>query len=635
MVECGCNGTSSVSSKADQIASGGSPSLASRTPAYLALALILLVVLTFGAIFFYNFLTYDDDVLVYKNPLLVGEGGLAWLRMWSEPYERVYIPLTHSFLAVELQFSALFRDPGDGLDPRVFRFGSLALHAGCVLLVFVLLWQLIRDEWAAALGAALFAVHPLQVESVAWISETKGLLSSFWALLALVFYCRYLSLTTEAPTRVKSKNHSLTVSPRAAYWLATVAFALALLAKNSSVSLAVVAAVLDFGWYRRRAAVVARSLIPWFALALVAVFIATRAQSLGDEAISTLGARVLLSAHSLAWYLQKLLVPVGLSPVYDLNLNDVLDSQRLYWSWALPVLAVVVLSLLPGRRVWLVALAIFVVVPAPLLGLVPFDFQRISTVADRYAYLAMLGPALAVSYLVTQFPRRIAVPAAAVAIATLAIVSHVQTRHWQNVGTLFTRATNIAPDSAFAWNNLGTYAFRNEEFAKAVSSYTRAVELQPEYSAAHSNLGSALATRGDWPAAIAAFRHALELDPGLIDTQRSLARALLKTEDYAGAEAAFRQAMSLSEDPRDEYREFGIALLTAGRTGEAEAWYREAMERFPTWPHAHANLAVALASQGKYEAAEVAILEALRLDPSMQDAKQNLELIRKASSKAK
>lgn len=622
--------TLTMATSAQDETNGPSSWLPRWCPAWLVcgLLLIMLVTITFGPIVSYGFLTYDDDVLVYKNPLVDPADGPQWGRMWTEAYERVYIPLTLSFFAVEAKLGSLLSGESELFDPRAFRIGSLALHMACVLLAFALLRQLIPNEFAALVGAAVFAVHPLQVESVAWISETKGLLSSFWGLISLVTYCRFVSQRIEYSERASQGDASSTALSRVAYLAAIVAFALALLAKSSAVSVVLVAAILDYGWYRRGAVVVARSLLPWVVVAIVAAIVATSAQSMASIEDPGMLARIPLAAHSLASYLRNLLVPLGLSPIYDARLDDVLHTRWIAWAWTIPVVSVVVLSLLPHRRVWLVALAIFVAVPLPLLGLVAFDFQRISTVADRYMYLAMLGPAIAVAYLTTLVPTRVAIPAAAVLVLVLASLTRWQSTHWEDDQAVFTRATQIAPHSAYAWNNLGTDAFRRQQLAEAQRYYSRAVELDPQYALAHSNLGSTLAYQGDMRAAITEFRRSLELNPEQHDTQHNLARALLRIGEFDEAETAYREIIPHAPQPPDVFREFGIALLNASRFEKAEIWYREAAQQYPQWPHAHANLSVALAGQGKLPEAEAAALEALRLDPNLTDTRLNLKLIR-------
>lgn len=361
---------------------------------------------------------------------------------------------------------------------------------------------------------------------------------------------------------------------------------------------------------------------------MLAWLVTVDAQPVETKTTVTLGTRVFIAGHALAWYLESLISPLGLSPVYRWNLDTLLDANRLSWGWTIPCATILLLLCLPGRRMWLLAFAIFVAGVLPVLGLLPFDFQRISTVADRYTYLAMLGPAMAIAYLTTLIPRRIAIPSAAVIILVLASLSRSQCKHWEDDRAVFTRATQIAPHSAYAWNNLGTDAFRRQQLAEAQRYYARAVELDPEYALAHSNLGSTLASQGDMQAAIPEFRRSLELNPKQHDTQLNLARALAVAREFDAAETAYRDVLPHVPEPRDLYREFGVSLLSASRFPQAEAWYREAVQQYPQWPHAYANLSVSLGSQGKLPEAESAAIEALRLDPNMADAQQNLKRIR-------
>ncbi|MEQ9379232.1 MAG: tetratricopeptide repeat protein [Pirellulales bacterium] len=586
--------------------------------------LVAVVLLVFGQVLSHEFVEYDDDINVYRNPAFQPVTLEHVADLWRRPYEALYIPVTYTYFAVEvlLSPSTPIDAAGRALSPVVFHAGSIFLHCLCALLVFGLLRILVHHDAAAFLGSLLFALHPLQVESVAWISETKGLLSTAFGIAAVWFYLRFReSSQREAEGEGSASEHFVP------YVAASICFLLALLSKPAAVAIPIMAFILDVGLLRRSWKTSVLALLPWLLLAGAIVIVSKTQQPGADLQTITMTQRVCIAGDSLAFYLGKFIAPWGLTPIYDRPLDDRLATTGLCWWWLVPLAFVVVVALLPGRRLGLVCIALFVVALLPVLGFIPFDYQRLSTVADRYVYLAMFAPALAVAAIIAAFPNRLMYTCAAILLLTLAGLSFDQSSHWQNDATLFSYALSQNPNSAEMHNSLGNLAYREEDLAGAESHFRQALQIRPQQHFAHRNLGQVLSRRGRWDEAIKHYRQAIAARPDFADAHRSLGQAFVHTNQLAAAVDEYRETLRILPGYREVYEELGVTLLNLGRPSEAEAHYRQAAARFPNWAHAHANLAVALAQQGKLAEAAQQARRAIELDPTMSDARDTLEKI--------
>jgi len=576
----------------------------------------LLAVVVFAQVARFEMLQYDDRTNVVENPHLnpVTMSGVA--RFWSAPYAGLYAPLTYTFFAGEalLAERPATNNRSRHLDPRVFHLGNLLLHTGCVLLVFELLRLSMGNNAAACAGACLFALHPLQVESVAWVTETKGLLAAFWGLAALALYVRFAQASASGevlPARTGARpSGSFIGSPVWYYTAATAAFALALLSKPTAVAVPFVALVLDVGLLRRPWSKILPAVATWLAMAALLVLTTQRAQPAEALAIEhvELWQRPLVAADALLFYLRKLVWPWPLGPDYGRTPSVALGSLVGKLAWlALAALAVVI-TWLPGRRVAWTALAIFAAAIAPVSGLLPFGFQGMSTVADRYVYLGMLAPTLLLAWGLSRGAPRGAWGAVSAVLVVLAAFSFWQTSLWHDDGTLFAHnLQHVNGESHVAFNNLG-YALERRAMAAstpgertallqaAVEHFDRARQLRPEMDEAwqrlayaqrrlgklpeaeatfrqflaqrpksptgHYNLGTLLAQQQRAAEAIVEFRAAIALRPDYANAWLELASQLAAERDLAGALDAFQQALAMGRNLR--------AVQLKGHLGLAE-----------------------------------------------------------------
>lgn len=518
-----------------------------------AFALALLVGGVFGQTVLFGWVNLDDDVNVTKNPYLnpVTSGSLQ--RLWTAAYEDLYVPVAYTLFAAETVASrfVIGDKPGEPPDPRPFHALSVGLHLANVLLVWSLLERLTNGRrWVAAAGAALFAVHPLQVESVAWISEQRGLLSALCALAAL----RLHVAVSDMPPR-----------SAAAWFMASAAatcYGAALLSKPQVVTLPAIAFLLDVWRLGRSPRAAFFGLAPWLVLAAGAAWVVQSLQAGDRVAFVHPWLRPVVAADALRWYASKLVWPVHLGIDYGRTPAAVL-ADRIACALALTgVMAVLTLAVVSRSGGWRLPLAISLAALGPVLGIVPFLFQGYSTVADRYAYIAMLGPAIALADAARGWCERgrwRPLVACCGVIILFAALSGSQARHWRSAIALNEQTLKVNPESFLGACNLGAAlidADRLPEAAKwlarsvmarpgnvnanlslgialdklgrleeAASCYEAVLSLRPSHAEAHNYLGVICARRGHVAEAEDHFRRALAAKPGYGDAQHNLERA--------------------------------------------------------------------------------------------------------------
>jgi len=481
-----------------------------RSNAARTAALILLVAVVFGRVAAHEFVNFDDDKFLYANEKLLPPTAASLKSLWGEPHAHLYVPVTMTAWWCVAQ-AGLVRDnaapSGFALNPWVFHLASLLVHVVNVLLVRRILRTMTRDDVAAVIGAAVFAIHPLQVETVAWASELKDLLAAMFSLLGI-------SAAIEA-TRDDAKR-------RPAWWGGAIAcFIAAMLSKPSAVTLPIVAAaVLWMIDATPRWRAIGLTLVVGLALA-APIMIATRhVQPAGDVPSPALWARPLVAVDAIAFYLGKTALPLWLGVDYGRTPAVILASRAAYWTWIAPVV-VTVLVLLSRKRILIGAWLIFLAAPAANLGLLPFDFQVVSTVADHYAYVALLGVAIAVAWCISQWSRT-SVPAI-VAVLVLAILTFIQAGLWRDSHALWRQALAVNPNSGLAHVNLGALYLSDGNITEALPLLTRAAQIDPNDPFAHLNLIRAQIAAGQTESAaasaenlVAAYRRRADFDPQLL-----------------------------------------------------------------------------------------------------------------------
>jgi Flp pilus assembly protein TadD len=592
------------------------------------LILLIAIVIVYFRIFSAGFVSLDDDFQVYANPFLNPPTLQSVARFWQHAYEQLYVPLAYTILAAIASFAGVPQhfDSSLGhavsLNPAAFHVASVALHFGNAWLCFRLIRLLTGRARTALLCSLVFALHPLQMESVAWVSELRGLTSGAFGLLALNAFV----LCRRAGDRARSRKLL------AASTLLVVG---AMLCKPSAailplVVLAIDRIVLRTGW---REALTAAGI--WAAVVLPFVLITRSIQSVPAGGHSLFWQRPFIAGDSLAFYLLKTLLPINLCVDHGRTPASVISHAWGYLTWIVPAALLVAAHLNRHRRpmTWFGAV-LFVAFLLPTSGLVPFAFQAYSTVADRYAYLAMIGVGLIVADTVDHVrPRVIAVVGTATMFVALAALSFAQSRHWLSGPGFLRHTIDVNPAAGFAYSNLGDTALANGDLTEALADYKAAVEHDSTLTKAHINLAevyTALNQPAEAERAIARAEQTADMTP---DDLSNLGIVLMKMNQPARALQALTTAVTMDPSSVAYLFNQANALSAARQFDQAEAAFRRCIDLAPTLAGARTGLGIVLAETGRLADAITEFRTAVQLQPNDPAALDNLrkaeELIRR------
>jgi tetratricopeptide (TPR) repeat protein len=565
---------------------------------------------------------WDDDTLLTENRLIKAQDGLS--RLWWSTEAWDYYPVTWTSFWLEWRLW--------GLNPTGYHVTNILLHALGAALIWQALKQLrVPGAWLAAL---VFAVHPVCVESVAWISERKNTLSIvFYALAFLLF------LKSEGSTR------------RGCYWFSVAAFLLGLLSKSSGVMLPF--ALLLCAWWQRgriERKDLLRS-IPFFVLAAVlgAVTVwfqhnqqAGQPAAIQGEMFLQLAAdnerrslllRLNAAGHVFWFYLFKVLAPVNLMTVYPLWRLD--TSSPLSY---VPTLSVVAMLLVfwRYRRTWgrpaLFGLGYFAITLLPVLGFLNMPYiGRSPVVTDHLQYLAMIGiiglvtAATASAYNARPgLNRQITGAVVAALVALLCFLSWQRAQVYQDALAFWTDAVSKNPDAAKAHFNFGAALHKRGQIDLAMDHYSQALQVKPNYAGAHNNLGNILANRGQIDEAIVHYAAALRREPQFAEAHYNWGNALASRGQLDEALAHYAESLRLNPDSAELHYNWGVTLIRKGQSADAVAHLTEAVRLKPTYPEAHFNLGLLLAEQGRIDEAFAQFTDALRARPDYAEAHNDL-----------
>jgi tetratricopeptide (TPR) repeat protein len=548
---------------------------------------------------------WDDNAYVTENPLLTAPDGLA--RIWfSAHHQSQYFPLVYTTLRWERMLW--------GLHPAGYHAVNLAMHLLNALLVWAVLRRLgLPGAW---LAAAVWAIHPVNVETVAWITELKNTESTLFYLLALLAWLEFTDGRTNRGWPF--------------YASALLAYALALLSKTTACTLP--AAMLLVLWVRRRPlrwprwVEIAPFVVLGVAMGLLSVWWEAHLGNYRDVdsgVALSLGQRLLVAARALWFYAGKLVWPANLSFSYtrwQMSARDPLQVLALVG--CLGMAALLWRKRNSHGRVPAAAAAFFVATLSPLLGFIPLYTFRYSFVADHYLYVASGGLiALGVGAGVTlvgrwgPLGRRVGTSAAAALLLLLAALTFRRAHVYRDSETLWRDTVAKNPTGFMPRNNLGMSLAAQGRFAEAIAEHTAALRLKPDDATAHYNLGRALFNVGKLAEAEAAFVAALRIDPNLAEAHNNLGLTLARLGRFAEAIPEHRAALYLKPHNARAHNNLGLALAASGQVAEAVEEYRAALRLMPDYVSARNNLAVALVGQGKLDEAIAEWRAVLRLRP--------------------
>jgi protein O-mannosyl-transferase len=543
-------------------------------PSTIAAIVFVSVLAVFGRLCTSEFTWYDDSATIHQNPSFnppTWSKVMAYWTQWGRDAPLgLYIPLTYTVwgaLAASA-YSPHADAAGMHLNPWVFHSANVALHALSAVVVFALLRRLVEQPWAAGGGAMLFALHPVQVEAVAWVSGTKDVLCGLLSLVALWQYAVWARARAQCSAETVHGHRLIrgddalcpgVVRSRRHYLVATIALVGALLSKPTAVVVPLIALLMDVHVMRTPLRRSIAGLLPWFVLVVPCIVWTKAAQVTTAVPVAPTWARPLIALDSIAFYLITLVWPVKLTVLYERTPLRVLENGWCFITWIIPAVLGIALLLNRKRCAELSgAGGIFVAGVLPVLGFVPFQFQHHSGVADHYLYLSMLGVALAVGVVLDRVRARMLRFGFAVVLVLLALLTFRQCGFWGNELRLWEHNLAVNPDSAIAHNSVGAALFRAGRLDLAESRYRQALRIKPDDPTAHNKLAQILVATSRTDEAIPHFQQVLRISgdlppalrPPLDEAHNLLGMVLMSRGDLAQAIEHFRAA--LDENPQLE-----------------------------------------------------------------------------------
>jgi tetratricopeptide (TPR) repeat protein len=560
-----------------------------------------------------DFVSWDDDRNFLRNWSYRGLGLTQLKWMWTTFHMGHYHPLTWMSHGMDYVLW--------GMNPRGYHVTNFVLHGTTAVVLFcicrrVLALALGRDRdddrvtWASAIGALLFAVHPLRVESVAWATERRDVLSMLFYSLTLLAYLR----AVEQPVVTTRK-----------YAAVFALYFAALLSKATAMTLPATLLILNVYPLRRfsildpRSSIrqLGRELAPLAMLSAAAMIVSIRALHPGEQLV--LLDKLAVSAYGLGFYMWKTLVPLSLGPIYPMPLMVPAGSAPYLASYVvvggLALLVAMQWRAWPGATAAIVA---FVALELPMLGVVQNGPQ---IAADRYTYFA--APALtflAAAGLAIVPSRWLAASRAAMAAVLLVLgaLTWKQTLVWRSSDALWRHAVNVSDESTIAHDGLGTVLLQQDSLDRALREYERAAEVNPNYADARANIGIVLARLGRADEAPRHFEHALELKPDFDMAENNWGVVLASQGKLMAAIGHFRLALSINPENWDAEYNWANALVDGGNADVSLTHYQRAAELNPGNPEIEARWGAALAHLGRLEEAIPHFERAISMDPSDQ-----------------
>ncbi len=596
-----------------------------RNKFILSIGLIIVVtVATFWGLLDNGFTNWDDNVYVTDNPLIHSFSWDNLKEILSTFYKNDY-----RFITVLLSFMAEYHFAA--LDPFLYHLDNLIIHILNTLLVFCLLWKLTGRLTASLVASLFFGVHPLQVETVAWVSERKGLLSGFFYLQSVILYLLYM----EKP----SGDGGGGGGGKGLYSLSVATFLLALLSKLTSVTLPAVLLLCD---YLRGRPITLRSLkdkLPFFFLsgvfAVDTLFMYKDMNQLGSLIPLSASQNMLVTVRNLITYISKTLLPVNLSVIYPHSEQVSLLAAEFFIPVILLIIIIAVVFLTRKRtRLLVFSFLFFVVTLSPVIKIIPFASGG-STIADRYMYLPSIGLFLLVGTAFHHFylwcregegngRRAAAVVILALLVLTSSVLSMRRAEVWAGSVSLWQSVTETNPLHARAYMSLANSYSEEGLLEDAIVNHKRAISIDPELADAHLNLANTYYKLDRLEEAIKEYIASAQLKPGDGKVRYYLARTYSEVGLIDNAAEEYAVASELMPEDGDIHYNYGNVLAKLARYNEAIEEYRLAVSILEPWADLYNNMGIAYAGLGDIGAAAASFERALEIDPLSSEAVKNL-----------
>jgi Tfp pilus assembly protein PilF len=597
----------------------------------ICLLLVLATVIVYWQVRNHEFISLDDSEYVTENRHVQNGltlNGVIWA--FTATHVANWHPLTWLSHMMDCQLY--------GLNPKGHHFTNVFLHLLNTLLLFSILQRMTGALWRSGLVAALFALHPLHVESVAWVAERKDVLSTLFWLLTMWGYIWYV----ERPRLTR-------------YLLTLLAFALGLMIKPMLVTLPCVLLLLDYwplkrfqlsqsggdtpattGTFQEQRAPFLRLLLektPFFALTATSSMVTFLVQRSGGAVsafdVYPVKIRIANTLVSYVSYIGHMVWPRGLAVFYPHPGMSLPGWHAVGASLLLACISIAVIRAARRHPYLAVGWFWYLGTLVPVIGLVQVGAQAM---ADRYTYVPLIGLFVMIAWSIPDFftgnhYRKIVLSmAVGTVLLALTVCSWLQVQHWKNNLTLFKHALKVTAKNYVAHDSLGNALTQQGKVEEAIDHYNQALKIKPNSAKFHNNLGVALFEQRRVKEAMSHYAVALRLDADYAETYNNFGVAWFTVGKFDKAIAQYREALRLDPNFAKAHNNLGNVLVEKGRFDEAIIHYSKALALKALYPEAHNNLGVALAQEGKLTEAIVQFKEALRIKPDYAQANANLDL---------
>ena len=598
---------------------------------YICLFLIVITYVSFSRILQNGFINFDDTEYVVKNPQVTSGltfEGVKWAFTKFHFYN--WHPLTWISHMADYEIY--------GLNAGGHHLTNLLLHILNTLLLFLVLKWITGSVWQSAFVAALFAVHPLHVESVAWVSERKDVLSTLFWILTIWAYAYY------------AENKGIN-----RYFLTLFCFALGLMSKPMLVTLPFVLLLLDYWPLRRIKSIhsnyerdvqaerafdkefkktsfynLVLEKVPFLILSIFTCFLTFFAQKYGGAVKSLdlfpLNLRIANALISFLNYIKKMFLPVRLAILYPYP--EILPIWHVLAAGFLIIGSFIFIIRKSGKYPYLMTGWLWYMgTLMPVIGLVQVGLQ---SMADRYTYIPLIGLFIIITWgisdIIQKFPfRRSMIGGFSILIiAALMISTWLQTGYWHNTKTLLEHTIRVTNKNYLAYHGLGVALIEQGRTKEGIDNLYNALQIKYDYAEAHKNLGIVLVSQGRLDEAIMHYEEALRISPDSEILHNSIGIALFKKGNIQESITHFSEAIRIWPDYVRAHNNLGIALASQGNIQEAILHYKNALKIKPDYAEAHFNMGIALEKLGKNEEAILHYNEAIRIKPDYSRARYNL-----------
>lgn len=597
--------------------------MTSRNKFLFCLFISLLTVAVYWQIQGHDFIILDDPSYIYNNNHVtkgLNIESVEWA--FTQSHVANWHPITWISHILDYEFYEL--------EPGGHHRTNLIFHTANAILLFLVLMRMTGGFWQSVVVATLFAIHPLHVESVAWISERKDVLSMFFMMLTIWAYIQYVE-------KRELKN----------YLLVVLFFVLGLMSKSMLVTLPFVLILLDF-WPLNRMSGNFRQIIiekiPLFALAITSSLITFYVQQ-NDGATKSLAyysiqSRIFNAITSYIEYLHKMVWPINLSILYP-------HPGQVLLTWKVTLSAVIL--------IWITLIAVKIIRQAPfvLVGwfwylgtLVPvIGFVQVGgqAMADRYTYIPLIGIFIIVAwgfpYLLKNIhqKKRILIVSSVVMTSIFAFASWSQAKYWKNSIVLFNHAIEVVDDEnrnfALAYSSLGLEYYKNKEYKKALFNLKKCIKLDPDHWRCYHNIGETLVQKKELHKAIRYFKHGIKLNSKNYLGHNNIGVVLQRMGKLEESIKHFKKSIDLEPDQLLSYYNLGKMLSENNRNNEAIIQYKKALKNDPKSFMIHVGLGNALAQKGFYQKSIDHYKMALKIKPDLLPAQENLKIVKSTMDK--